>query len=352
MTNNVTANPGADGPVFKTDEVDGVHTPVSKIAFGVDGSVTTVDELNPLPVMVTSAVISGEVALDSATLAALETVQIGNFPSTQTVAGNVSVSNFPVSQPVTGAFYPATQPVSGSVSVSNFPESQPVTGTFWQTTQPVSGPLTDAQLRATPVPISGTIATGGLTDMQLRASAVPVSGTISTGLSQPLTDTQLRANPVPVSGTVTANTGLTQPLTDLQLRASDVNVSLDGEELSISNFPSVQTVDGSGVTQPISATSLPLPNGAAQDATVVALNNLTDTTLYALDAILEKMPRVTGLDQAAVSLEGGTVTTVTTVTTCGTVTTISQIGTRAAMTAADAMINMGANHLYRQIVVS
>lgn len=37
------------------------------------------------------------------------------------------------------------------------------------------GGLTDAQLRATPVPVSGTVATGGLTDAQLRASAVPVS---------------------------------------------------------------------------------------------------------------------------------------------------------------------------------
>lgn len=39
---------------------------------------------------------------------------------------------------------------------------------------PVSGPLTDAQLRAIPVPVSGTV-TGPLTDTQLRASAVPVS---------------------------------------------------------------------------------------------------------------------------------------------------------------------------------
>ena len=31
-----------------------------------------------------------------------------------------------------------------------------VTGTFWQATQPVSGPLTDTQLRATPVPVSAT----------------------------------------------------------------------------------------------------------------------------------------------------------------------------------------------------
>lgn len=39
----------------------------------------------------------------------------------------------------------------------------------------VTGPLTDAQLRAVPVPVSGTVATGALTDAQLRASAVPIS---------------------------------------------------------------------------------------------------------------------------------------------------------------------------------
>jgi hypothetical protein len=53
------------------------------------------------------------------------------------------------------------------------------------------GGLTNAELRATPVPVSGTVTTGGLTDTQLRATAVPVSG--------PLTDTQLRATAVPIS---------------------------------------------------------------------------------------------------------------------------------------------------------
>ena len=128
------------------------------------------------------------------------------------------------------------------------------------------GGLTNAELRASPVPVdiggtgsititSGTVTvsnevevtnstgnpipvSGPLTDTQLRAIAVPVSGTVTanTGLSQPLTDTQLRATAVPVSGTfwqatqpvsgtVTANTGLSQPLTDAQLRASSVPVS-------------------------------------------------------------------------------------------------------------------------------
>lgn len=42
--------------------------------------------------------------------------------------------------------------------------------------QAVTGPLTDTQLRATAVPVSGTVtATGPLTDTQLRATAVPIS---------------------------------------------------------------------------------------------------------------------------------------------------------------------------------
>ena len=65
----------------------------------------------------------------------------------------------------------------------------------------VDGPLTNAELRATPVPVSG-----GLTNAELRAAPVPVSGG--------LTNAELRATPVPVSG----------GLTDTQLRASAVPV--------------------------------------------------------------------------------------------------------------------------------
>jgi hypothetical protein len=159
--------------------------------------------------------------------------------------------------PVSGTFWQATQPVSG---------------TFWQTTQPVSiaatvavsGPLTDTQLRATAVPVSGaffpatqpvsiaaTVAVSGpLTDTQLRATAVPVSGTFwqaTQPVSGPLTDTQLRATAVPVSGTV-----VTGGLTDTQLRATAVPVSG-------SFFPATQPVSiaaSVAVTGPLTDTQL------------------------------------------------------------------------------------------------
>ena len=62
----------------------------------------------------------------------------------------------------------------------------------------VSDALTNAQLRASPVPVSGP-----LTDAQLRATAVPVSG--------PLTDAQLRATAVQVAATSQASPVYTAP---------------------------------------------------------------------------------------------------------------------------------------------
>lgn len=71
----------------------------------------------------------------------------------------------------------------------------------------VTGPLTDTQLRATPVPISGTVT------IQDGGNVITVDGTVSisgsVAVTGPLTDAQLRATPVPVSGTVSTKTDLT-----------------------------------------------------------------------------------------------------------------------------------------------
>lgn len=115
----------------------------------------------------------------------------------------------------------SVQGISGGVSL-------PISGSV---ETGLAQPLTDTQLRALAVPISGTVTANTgltpLTDTQLRASSVAVSlaSVPSHPVTGPLTDTQLRAAAVPVSGTVTANTGLTQPLTDTQLRAASVPVS-------------------------------------------------------------------------------------------------------------------------------
>ena len=106
--------------------------------------------------------------------------------------------------PVSGTFYPATQPVSGTVTVGN--ASLAVTGTFWQATQPVSGTVgvsgsvavTGSFYPATqPVSIAGSVAVTG----SFYQTTQPVSIAATVTVSGPLTDAQLRAAAVPVSGT-------------------------------------------------------------------------------------------------------------------------------------------------------
>ena len=87
-------------------------------------------------------------------------------PNIETVeGGSIAVTNFP-----------ATQPISGTVAVSNFPATQPVSGTVTAV-----GPLTDAQLRATPVPVSGTLSTSPASSGSATVSNVSV-GVSSTTL--------------------------------------------------------------------------------------------------------------------------------------------------------------------------
>jgi len=63
MADNVTANPGAGGPVFATDDIGGVNYPRSKVVFGVDGTATDVSAAAPLPVTVLGELLEALEAL-------------------------------------------------------------------------------------------------------------------------------------------------------------------------------------------------------------------------------------------------------------------------------------------------
>lgn len=183
----------------------------------------------------------------------------------------------------TGTFADVTS--ARALVVDGSAVTQPVSGTFFQATQPVSGPLTDAQLRATPVPVSGTITAtpSGTQDVNIISSVeleikndsgnpVPVSGVVAAtqsgtwnvGLSTGSNTVgkidqgtggasawKVDGSAVtqPVSGTVTANQGGTWTVQP----GNTANTT-------------AWKVDGSAVTQPVSAASLPLPTGAATAA--------------------------------------------------------------------------------------
>ena len=186
--------------------------------------------------------------------------------------------------PVTGTFWQATQPVSGSVSISNFPSSQAVTGTFWQSTQPVSAaalPLPSGAATAAKQPALGTAGSASsdvisvqgvasMTALKVDGSAVtqPVSGTVGISGSVPVTGTFWQA---------------TQPVSGM--------VGVSG----------TVTVNGSGVTQPVSAASLPLPSGAA-----TAANQATAIT--SLSSIDSKVPSNLTVTSTRLLVDGSGVT--------------------------------------------
>lgn len=133
-------------------------------------------------------------------------------------------------------------------------------------TNEVVGPLTDTELRATPVPVSGTVTAtpSGTQDVNVTNVSVVVTG--------PLTDTELRATPVPVSG----------PLTDTELRATPVPVSFGG-------------VSGSTVTQITSNSSnqtLLAANSSRKKAILFFNSGIWDVKLGATASATSRTLRV------------------------------------------------------------
>ena len=172
---------------------------------------------------------------------------------------SISVSNFP-----------ASQTIAGSISVSNFPASQPVTGTFFQTTQPVSA-------EALPLPIGAatsalqTSGNSSLSAIQTSTANIPAQGQALAAASMPvvLPAVQITALTPPTTVTVQQSTGANLHV-DVDALPSLPAGSNSIGSVTVSNFP---------VTQPISAAALPLPTGASTESTLSSLNTKVTTTV-------------------------------------------------------------------------
>ena len=79
------------------------------------GGIEAAGATSPVPIVTAN---QGAPAPNSSAWPVKGTVNVGNFPASQTVSGSVNVGNFP-----------ASQTVNGSVNVGNFPTSQTVNGT-------------------------------------------------------------------------------------------------------------------------------------------------------------------------------------------------------------------------------
>lgn len=101
--------------------------------------------------------------------------------------------------------------------VDNFP-AFPTTQAVTAASLPLpAGAAKDSTLTDSSLRVGGTVAVAGV-----------VSVTGSVAVTGPLTDTQLRATAVPVSGTITVSNPTAVGLTDTQLRASAIPVTITG----------------------------------------------------------------------------------------------------------------------------
>ncbi len=185
------------------------------------------DTGSPIPV-------SGTVAISNP----VTTVSVSNLPTTQPVSGTVAVSNFPASVEVSNDSGNPL-PVSGSISVSNLPVTQPVSGSVSVSNLPATQPISAAAL---PLPSGAATSTKqdtGNTSLASIDTKTPALGQAAMASSTPVVIAS-NQSAIPVSGTFYQS------------------------------------------TQPISASSLPLPTGASTSA----LQTTGNTSLASIDTKL------------------------------------------------------------------
>jgi hypothetical protein len=132
MADNIELPSGSGGAIVATDDVSGAHYQLVKLAFGALNAATLVEASAGLPVNVVNASLA-------ITAAALP------LPSGAATAAK---------QPAPGTAGTASADV---LTVQGIASMTPLLVADGGGSLTVDGPLTDAELRATPVPVSGTV---------------------------------------------------------------------------------------------------------------------------------------------------------------------------------------------------
>jgi hypothetical protein len=222
------------------------------------------------------------------------------LPVAQQGSWSVSVSNFP-----------ATQPVSGPLTDTELRASAvPVSGTFWQATQPVSGPLTDTQLRATAVPVSGTfwqatqpvslsslpaLATGANTIGSIANTSFGISGTLPAFASTPTVNLGT-LNGVALDATLTGGTqkAITRGGAKGATTAADVtSTSVDSNTQALDvSVKGTATVSGTVAV----SNSFALETGGNLATVATNTTNVNNTIGTAASAIPTKLVQIGGSD--------------------------------------------------------
>jgi hypothetical protein len=214
----------------------------------------------------------------------------------------VDVLNFPASQAVTGTFWPSVQPVSGSVGISGtVPVSQSgawsvgITGTptvnanvTFPANQQVSGMVAATQ--------SGPWSVG-VTSLPSIPAGTATIGSVNVNGTVPVSGTfwqatqPISATSLPLPAGAATASGVAAVVTALGSPLQQ------GGAVSVSNFPA---------TQPVSATALPLPSGASTAAlqtagnnTLTTINNTLGSPLQAGGTVVANLGTLNGAATAA-----------------------------------------------------
>lgn len=278
----------------------GASTAAKQPALGTAGTasadvITVQGKAGMTAVVVDGSAVTQPVS-GSVSAAVTGTVSVNNFTSTVSIVGIpvVSVNNLTstVAFVTPPQMYQSTAGVYASTVTAVISGVVPVSGTFWQATQPISAaalPLPSGAATAAKQPALGTSGTASadvitvqgvasMTPLLVNGSGVtqPVSGSVSVN--------NFTSTVSVVNWTSTVSFSVPQ-----QVWQSTSGVYGSTVSAMIINTPSVAQsgtwtvqpgntanttawkVDGSAVTQPISAAALPLPTGASTAAKQPAL---------------------------------------------------------------------------------
>ena len=265
----------------------------NELLINADGSINTVGA------SVVGGATSAKQDVGNASLASIDS-------KTPSLGQQLAAASSPVV--LTASQISTLTPLS-TVAVSNFPVTQPVS---IAASVAVTGPLTDTQLRASAVPVSGTVtANAGTGTFAVSNVSLPLPAGASTEATLSALNTKVTttANGIkvdgsavtqPVSGTffqatqpvsIAASVPVTGPLTDTQLRATALPVS--------GTF-----FQG---TQPVSAASLPLPTSASTSA----LQTTGNSSLSSIDTKTPALGQALAASSVPIVLTASQLTTLT-----------------------------------------
>lgn len=194
------------------------------------------------------------VSLADETTKVIGTVKISGAGSN---AGSYTVTPGTGTFPVSGTFWQATQPVSLSAAPTT-----PVTGTFFQATQPVSGANAGSY---TVTPGTGTFPVSGpATDAQMRATPIPVSFTPAAG--------QGAAHTTSTSVYITGQSGALSVFI-----SSPISTTADGSTFTLTNPGNVRLAQINGALSVVSTSTL-LSAGTAE------IGNVKNTGTFAVQS--------------------------------------------------------------------